>query len=84
MEKRHDGKDRALMGMHPKITHNTFPKQGDNLGDKVKLCFHYDLDNLVDAICVRDDAEEPWFTMFRTTDGSDRVVLATECAWSPR
>lgn len=68
------------MGVIQTITHNTFPKQGDSIGRKASLCFHYNSDLRVDAIVVRDDVENPFRTIFKTEDG--RLILSTECHYS--
>jgi len=69
------------MGNKRTITHNTFPKQGDFLGNRVKVMFHYDTDHVVMGTIIRDDMEEPGVEIIKLDDG--RVVLTTECQWSP-
>lgn len=62
------------------ITTDTFPKQGDCIGCKVKVCFHYETDYCVDGIIVRCDHEKPYRTIIHLNDG--RYVLGTECQYS--
>lgn len=70
------------MGVNAFIKHDQFPKQGKYHGKKVKVCFHYDTQNSVNGVCVRDDIGDPGITAFRLDDG--RFVLATECQWQPQ
>lgn len=69
------------MGMHKNISADKFPKQGEFLlKSKVQVCFNYDTSKSFDAVCVRNDDEEPHLTIFKLSDG--RHVLATECMYS--
>jgi hypothetical protein len=68
------------MGVHANITATKFPAQGSELNKRVKVYFHYDATVSFDAVCVRDDVESPFLTIFRLDDG--RHVLATECQYS--
>lgn len=65
------------MGVHQNIRFDKFPKQGEMLGKRVKVCFFYDANNTIDGECVRDDMEEPFRTIFKLDNGN--YVLATEC-----
>lgn len=65
------------MGIHKNITHVRFPRQGDWLGRRVEVCFHWDTDHTLAGTFVRDDREEPGVTIIRLDDG--RHVLASEC-----
>lgn len=69
------------MGSVDNITHDTFPKQGSWLGNKVKVCFHYDTNHRIGGVIVRDDVEEPFVTIFKLDDG--RYVLSSECQYQP-
>jgi hypothetical protein len=69
------------MGCCDTITTDKFPKQGKYLNEIVKVCFHYDTQNLIKGIVVRDDVEEPWRIIIKLNDG--RYVLGDECQWSP-
>lgn len=69
------------MGAHPYIGPDAFPKQGDHLGRRARVCFHYDTSRTFDGTVVRDDTEDPHVTVIRLDDG--RHVLATECMYSP-
>ena len=68
------------MGIVDNISMNKFPKQGSWLGKRAKVIFRYD-DPIIMGTIVRDDSEEPWRTIISLDDG--RVVLATECMYSP-
>ena len=68
------------MGVISTISFSEFPKQGMCKGKRVTVCFNYDTRNLIGGICVRDDAEEPYRTIFQLDDG--RFVLATECQFT--
>lgn len=68
------------MGVVANISHNVFPRQGDGLGKRVKLCFNYDTSNVLEATCIRDDRDDPFRTVFQADDG--RVFLSVECQYS--
>lgn len=70
------------MGCHKNITIDKFPKHGEQLGNQVKVCFHYDTDNWIGGKIVRDDMEEPYLTIIRLDDG--RHVLGSECQYLKR
>lgn len=65
------------MGFESKISHNTYPRQGKLQGKTVSVYFHYDTDRAIRGVCIRDDAEKPYQTIFELLDG--RIVLASEC-----
>jgi hypothetical protein len=65
------------MGCHDNITYERFPKQGDWLGKRVDVCFHYDSSRTIGGTIVREDEEAPWLCIIRLDDG--RHVLTTEC-----
>lgn len=69
------------MGVHANISAVRFPKQGSYIGRRVKVCFNYDSSRKFPAVCIRDDMEEPFLTIFHLDDG--RAVLATECQYQP-
>ena len=69
------------MGVHKNITTNKFPRQGNSLGQRCKVMFHYDSDNEFMGTVIRDDMEEPFIKIIKLDNG--RVVLTTECQWSP-
>lgn len=72
------------MGNVKNITHDKFPKQGGQLGKSVEVCFHYDTNNRVPGVIVRDDMEEPWETIIQlqeTSEGPPRFVRAVECQY---
>jgi hypothetical protein len=68
------------MGSSPNITGTTFPRQGKLLGRRAKVLFRYGRPAYLGEI-VRDDMEEPFQTIIKLDDG--RVVLGTECQYSP-
>lgn len=69
------------MGVVPNISSASWPKQGEWLGRRTRVCFHYDASKIINGTIVRDDAEVPFVTVILLDDG--RVVLATECMHSP-
>ncbi len=69
------------MGSVPNISATSWPTQGSYLGKRVRVCFHYDTTQEVLGTIVRDDNEDPWRTIISLDTG--RVVLATECMYSP-
>ena len=62
------------------LTEMQYPKQGSWLNKSAEVCFWYDMDNTVDAVCVRDDMEQPFRSVFRLKNG--RYVLGVECQHS--
>jgi hypothetical protein len=68
------------MGVVSTISYNTFPQQSNHVGDKVLVCFHYDIAHCIEGTIVRSDIGEPYRTIIMLSDG--RVVLATECHYS--
>lgn len=68
------------MGRHANITHDKFPMQGELVGKRVKVCFHYDTDNILFGTLVRNDAEDPMVDIILLDD--DRFVLSTECMFT--
>jgi hypothetical protein len=69
------------MGCVDTIRHDGGPAQGNYLGKRVAVCFHYDASKQVNGVIVRDDSEAPFVTLIALDDG--RYVLATECQYSP-
>lgn len=70
------------MGNVETITARRFPKQGDWLGRRTRVCFHYDTSQQLGGRVVRDDGEAPWVTIIQLDNG--RYVLATECQHAPQ
>ena len=68
------------MGTVRTITATTFPRQGQHLGRRCQVCFHYDTAHLVPGVIVRDDAEHPWTLIIHLDDG--RYVLSEECQYT--
>lgn len=68
------------MGVVATIDYDRFPKQGDWLGCRTRVCFNYQ-SQIVMGTIIRDDDEAPFLTIIRLDDG--RFVLATECQYSP-
>jgi hypothetical protein len=69
------------MGCIAEVGRTSFPKQGNFLGKRTEVCFHFDTSDTVYGTIVRDDHENPWVTIIRLDDG--RFVLATECQYAP-
>ena len=65
------------MGCVDTIRGDRFPRQGDWLGHRTEVCFHYDTQQTFKGRYVRDDREKPNLTIIALDDG--RYVLATEC-----
>jgi len=68
------------MGSVKNITATTFPNQGDLLGCRARVLFHYGGPQLL-GIIVRDDLDAPYVGIIHLDDG--RYVLMTECQYSP-
>lgn len=68
------------MGVAPNVGFDQFPKQGAFHGKRARVVFHYE-DRERWGTIVRDDNEAPFVTIIALDDG--RVVLATECQFSP-
>lgn len=69
------------MGIQANVSGDRYPEQGAMLKKRVNVCFNYKPDETFPAVCIRDDMEEPFRTIFMLEDG--RVVLATECQYQP-
>lgn len=68
------------MGVVNGISYDEHPRQGELVGKVVKVCFNYNADKYLKAICIRNDRESPGRTIFRLHDG--RVLLAAECQYT--
>lgn len=76
------------MGYFDNITYDKFPKQSNNVGKRVEVCFHYDTAKRIKGTIVRDDREPrtinrkeyEGITIFKLDDG--RYILASECHWN--
>lgn len=69
-----------IMGCINTISFDKFPKQGEHVGKRVEVCFHYDISKTVFGTVVRDDYEEPWETIIKLDNG--RYIKATECQYA--
>lgn len=69
------------MGVVKNVGVDTFPKQGQWLGLRTRVCFKYDTSNTILGTIVREDAEEPGVLIIALDDG--RYVLSTECQYAP-
>lgn len=69
------------MGTVSTIDAVNFPKQGQWLNCRMKVCFHYDTTKTVGGVCIRDDMEKPFETIIKLDDG--RVVRGVECQFQP-
>lgn len=68
------------MGVHSNIALLGGPRQSDDVGRRVLICFNYDTNHRATGVIVRDDIEEPGRTIFKLDDG--RYLLSTECQWT--
>ena len=68
------------MGISRNISYSKWPAQGDELHQRVRVCFQYDGSRCMDGVVVRADKELPYRMIIRLDDG--RFVLATECMYS--
>jgi uroporphyrinogen-III synthase len=68
------------LGVHQNVGFDKFPKQGNFLNKKVKVCFNYDTSKPLKGKVIRDDIEEPYQTLIQLEDG--RVLRSTECQYS--
>lgn len=69
------------MGVHKNISFDKFPRQGSLLNKPVTVCFNYDTSRQIPGLVIREDVEEPGFTIIRLDDG--RIVLSAECQYMP-
>jgi hypothetical protein len=69
------------MGVVKNVSADTWPRQGSDLGKRARVCFNYNTAREVMGTIVRDDMEAPFVTIISLDD--KRVVLATECQYSP-
>lgn len=68
------------MGCVKNITYDKFPKQYENyIGQRVKVCYHYDTNHYHYGEIVREDREEPFETIIKLDNG--RYLRATECQY---
>jgi hypothetical protein len=68
------------MGTHINVGPLRFPKQGEWLGKRVNVCFHFKTEDLFPGTIVREDSEEPGRLIIALDDG--RYVISTECMYS--
>ena len=68
------------MGCVAGISIDRFPKQSDDLGSRVEVCFFFDVERTIGGTIIRDDREDPYETIIRLDDG--RVVRGVECQYS--
>jgi hypothetical protein len=68
------------VGVQHNVLFDGFPRQGDQLHKRTRVCFNYDTSNTIPGTIVRDDREEPFLTLIRLDDG--RYVSSTECQYS--
>lgn len=68
------------MGCINSVGYGIFPEQGEELGKRVRVCFHYNTENNINGTVVRDDVSEPFKTIIALDDG--RFVLSTECQYT--
>lgn len=68
------------MGYCSTIGIETFPKQTNNVGKCVDVCFNYDKRYRVSGTIIRDDAVLPYETLIDLEDG--RIIRGKECEYS--
>lgn len=68
------------MGVHQNIDYNKFPKQGNWINKRVRVCFNYNSNNYLFGKIVRDDAEEPNKLIIELDNGT--YILSSECQYS--
>lgn len=68
------------MGIEKNVGFDKFPKQRNELGREVNVCFNYDTSKIIKGKIVRDDAEKPSRTIIQLSDG--RYILGIECHYS--
>lgn len=68
------------MGFCKNIKYDRFPKQSDDVGKEVLVCFHHDTSHTMKGTLVRDDMEDPYRTIIQLENG--QFVLGTECAYT--
>lgn len=68
------------MGLVTNISHDIFPKQGNHLNKRTKVCFGYDTEKMISGTIVRDDREYPYLTIIKLDDG--RYIRSTECQYT--
>lgn len=57
------------------------PKQGSFLNKEVKVIFNYDTTKVTHGRIVRDDTEEPFYTIILLNNGE--YIMSTECQYQP-
>ena len=67
-------------GNRKNVGFDKFPKQGEELGRKVNVCFNYNTSKIIKGKIVRDDMEKPMRTIIQLSDG--RYILGTEGQYS--
>lgn len=65
------------MGSKENINYDQYPKQTNKVGKKVEVCYHYNTSKTHHGFILRDDAEDPYETIFQLENG--RVLRSVEC-----
>ena len=70
------------VGIQAGIDYESFPVQSIRYppGTKVRVCFRYDADRMIDGEIVRNDVASPFIGIIRLADS--RHLLMTECMYS--
>lgn len=68
------------MGCVSWINIDRYPKQSDDLYNRVEVCFFFDVSRTIGGTIIRDDRDEPYETIIRLDDG--RVIRGAECQYS--
>jgi hypothetical protein len=67
------------MGVVNTVGFDIFPKQGVDLGKRVRVCFDYDTSRVIEGVMVRCDQEEPFVQIIKLDNGN--YVLTEECQY---
>lgn len=72
------------MGMVEGINAENYPAQGNLIGKLQAICYEYDTSKTFIALCVRDDKDSPYRTIFKVDNVAEgtRFVLSTECMYT--
>lgn len=67
------------MGNVAGVSATEYPRQGGLVGKRVRVCYHYDTENVTEGVCIRDDMSAPYETILQLDNG--RVVRGAECQY---
>lgn len=67
------------MGVVKNIYKDHFPVQHDNIGERVKVIYHYNTKEIDYGVIIRNDAEIPFETIIQLENGN--IIRGTECQY---